>query len=166
MIPPDVLDKIRESVERIEMELMGREVGEELELKNVRFGETDPLDAMDEIDGTDEIGRFRGKICVRRLFGLCNCEGYRECFVPATIFDRLVFLSLLKLKDDVDWEVLERAKRIWVDRERERFKPLEVALELLSMAGRELESERMEKGGRGKAKRKARITPAEWRVYI
>ena len=128
MIPPDVIDRIRESVGRIEMELMG-----------------------------DTIGRveYEEKICVRKLFGLCSCEEKRECYVPATVFDRLVFLSLLKLKDDVDWEVLERAKRIWVDREREKYRPLEVALDLLSMAGRELEGEKRKK-----------VSPADWRVYI
>ena len=113
MISSRILDRIKESVERIEMELMNE-----------------------------------GDICVRKLFGLCSCEGYRECFVPATTLDELVLSKLLELKDEVDWEVIDRAKRIWV--ERERFGPTEIALELISIAGKELEGK----------------SPTEWRVYI
>ncbi len=125
MIPPDVLDRIMEGIGRIEMELMG-----------------------------DTIGRveYEEKICVKKLFGLCSCEEERECYVPATVFDRLVFQSLLELKDYFSWEVLERAKRIWVDRERDKYVPTEVALTLLQMAGRELE--------------RKKSSPAEWKVYI
>ncbi len=125
MISPDVLDRIREEVERIERMLSSEEGCSE--------GITD--------------------ICVKKLFGLCSCDGRRECYEPADEMDEMVYRALKEFEGHVSREVVERAKRMWVERDRYLINPVDIALRLISIAGREIEG-------------KKRVKPCDWVVFI
>ena len=120
MIPSDVLDRIKEEVERLERLL------------------------SDESDGT----------CVKKLFGLCSCRERRECYIPANRLDKMVHQALKEFEEHVCREVVERAKVIWVERERFAMNPVDIALKLLTIAGQEIE------------KRKGKSNPSDWIVYV